>query len=141
MDGCMTTDVENWIKSYETLRFFPYMDIATPHKMSIGWGRDIDHGISEDEAQLIFTNDLNRAIVDLIKFDWYLIQPLGVKNALIHLTFHLGIEKLLDEFRLVIEFLKKRDYTNASITLLNNPWAITVWDRAKDIAVMIREGL
>jgi lysozyme len=132
----MTVDVKSWIKKCEGFREHPYMD-TTGH-VTIGWGRNLDNGISVDEAELMFDNDFLRTVKELEQFIWYINQPENVQDALINMNFNLGIEKLL-EFHQLIHALIDKDYNAAAQACLNSKWAIQVGQRAKDIAVMISE--
>src|SRR6266571_2826796 len=130
-------DLHLWIKSCEGLDLNSYVD--TNGHLTIGWGRNLENGISLDEAELMFQNDLNRSIRELQQFDWYQIQPSGVKNALVNMNFNLGIKKLKG-FKKMIEALQDKDYTMAALEALDSRWANQVHKRANDIAVMIRAG-
>ena len=130
-------EVVAWIKNYEGFQDHPYLD--TRKHVNIGWGRNLENGISVDEAELMFQNDLNRSIKELEQYAWYQIQPQNVKNALINMNFNLGITKLI-EFTHMITALINRDYTQAATEALNSDWAKEVGQRAKDIALMIRQG-
>ena len=131
------TDVKVWIKSCEGLKLHPYMD-TTKH-VTIGWGRNLDNGISLDEAQLMFENDFTRCHKELNCCDWFLNQPSNVQNGLLNMNFNLGITEL-DDFKGMIQALRNKDYTKAAQEALNSIWAKQVGERAKDVAVMIREG-
>lgn len=126
-----------WIKRCEGLKTIPYMD-TTGH-LSIGWGRNLVDGISIEEAEMLFQNDLARAVSELEEYDWYTIQPPHVQHALINMNFNLGIHKLF-EFKNMITALINQDLTQASYEALNSSWAIEVGQRAKDIALMMRQG-
>lgn len=126
-----------WIKLCEGLELESYID-TTGH-LSIGWGRNLENGISIDEAELMFQNDLNRTVKELQQFDWYLSQPSNVKHALINMNFNLGIKKLLS-FKKMISALEDNDYTRASLEALDSLWSLQVGTRAKDVALMIRQG-
>lgn len=131
--------VKEWIKKCEGYSSLPYHD--TVDKITIGWGRNLDdNGISPDEAELMFENDFAKCISDLSRHAWYLVQPQNVKDAMINMCFNLGINRLLG-FKKMIEALTNNDYTNASLEALNSKWAIQVGQRAKDIALMIRQGV
>ena len=130
-------DLIAWIKNCEALKTHTYLD-SLGH-VTIGWGRNLENGISLDEAELMFQNDLKRTLNELEQCSWYLIQPQAVKNALINMNFNLGIEKLM-QFEKMIHFLSVKDYANAALEALDSRWAIQVGQRAKDIAIMIREG-
>jgi lysozyme len=131
------TDVQLWIKKCEALRLQMYTD--TKGNPTVGWGRNMRKPISLDEAELMFQNDFKEAVGELQLYEWYYSQPLGVKNALINMNFNLGINKLLG-FKKMIAALTAKNYTLASIEALDSLWATQVGDRAKDVAVMLREG-
>ena len=130
-------DLEQWIKGYEQLKLHTYID--TNGHCTVGWGRNLENGISIDEAELMFQNDLDLAIHELEDLSWYNKQPPGVKNALINMNFNLGITKML-EFKDMIHCLQFHDYTGAARAALNSAWAKEVHQRATDIALMISEG-
>ena len=131
-------ELELWIKNNEGLSLKYYSD-SLGHG-TIGWGRDIqDCGIRLDEAEFMFQNDLKQATQELEKYNWYTIQPQGVKCALINMNFNLGITKLL-EFHGMISALEKKNYVLAAKMALDSLWAKQVHDRASQIALMIRDG-
>jgi lysozyme len=131
------TDVQAWIKKCEGLRLQTYVD--TTGKPTIGWGRNVRKGISLDEAELMFQNDFKETVAELEACAWYRPLPEGVKTALINMNFNLGIAKLL-RFTKMIAALTSKNYTLAAQEALDSKWATQVGDRAKDVAVMIREG-
>lgn len=130
-------DVQAWIKKCESFRYQIYLD--TTGNPTIGWGRNLRKGISLDEAELMFQNDLKEAISELEHFSWYVNSPSDVKSALINMNFNLGIHNLL-KFDKMISALTDKNYTLAAQEVVNSKWAIQVGQRAKDVAVMIREG-
>ena len=130
-------DLELWIKNCEGLDLHTYVD--TNGHVTVGWGRNLENGIRLDEAELMFKNDLEQTISELQACDWFTIQPLGVRNALINMNFNLGITKML-EFEDMICCLQRKNYPGAAHAALNSLWAKEVGQRAKDIAVMISEG-
>lgn len=133
----MTKTLKNWIKQHEGLSHFAYKD--TVGKLSIGYGRNLDdNGISTAEAEFMLDNDIQTAKYELNKFDWFKKQPLNVQDALTNMCFNLGITKLL-KFKKMIAAIEKKDYTVAAMEALNSRWANQVGQRAKDIALMIRE--
>ncbi len=131
------TDLQAWIKKCEGLRLNIYVD--STGNPTIGWGRNLRKGISMDEAELMFQNDLKETIAQLENFSWYHSLPDGVKAGLINMCFNLGIGKLL-QFKQMIAALTAKNYTLAAQEALNSKWATQVGERAKNIAVMIREG-
>ncbi len=130
-------DLQKWIKACEGLDLHSYVD-TTGH-LTIGWGRNLENGITLNEAELMFQNDFNRALGELQQLDWFRMQPEGVQNALINMNFNLGINRLLG-FKRMIAALRVKDYTQAALEALDSRWANQVHKRANDIAVMIRSG-
>lgn len=134
----MRVNIEDWIKHHEGFRQKPYTD--TVGKTTIGYGRNLeDNGISKAEADFMFSNDLNKCRSLLSLQDWYTMQPVHVQNALLNMCFNLGFAGLL-KFKNMIEALKEKDYTKAAMEALNSKWAEQVGQRAKDVALMIRQG-
>jgi lysozyme len=130
--------LRNWIKAHEGYDDHPY--ICTAGKLTIGYGRNLqDNGISQDEADLMLDNDMKRAEKDLLGFSWYITAPSGVKDALFNMSFNMGLTRLLG-FKRMIAALIDKDYTKAAIEALDSKWATQVGQRAKDVALMIREG-
>ena len=116
----------------------PYTD--TVGKLTIGYGRNLDdNGISQKEADYLFDNDFNRCQHELAQCSWYTTQPEGVQAALINMCFNLGLPTLKG-FKRMIAALDAKNYTLAAQEVLNSKWAIQVGQRAKDVAVMLREG-
>lgn len=128
-----------WLKKHEGFNSHPYMDSVG--KVTIGFGRNLDDvGISYDEAETLLLNDLQRAKDDLQGFSWYPTLPHNVKDALINMMFNLGLTRFLT-FKRMISALEDRDFTRAAIEALDSKWAIQVGNRAKDIALMIRQDI
>lgn len=131
-------ELEKWIKHHEGFNGFPYLD--SKGILTIGFGRNLDQiGINPDEAEVLFQNDLHRAVSELNYFPWFKKLPENVQNALINMNFNLGFSKLLT-FKKMLGFLEKGDFTNAAIEALNSKWANDVGKRAKDVALMMRDG-
>ncbi len=131
-------ELRNWIKKCEGFRQHPYMDI-TQH-VTIGYGRNLDdRGITPTEAEMLLANDIADAKLDLSEQFWYHYQPEAVKDALTNMCFNLGLKRFLT-FKKMISALIVKDFTTAARECLDSKWASQVGDRAKDIAVMIRES-
>ncbi len=131
-------DVKNWIKKCEDCELHPYFD--SEGILTIGWGRNLrDNGISQKEADFLFDNDFDSCERELSACSWYTAQPEGVKAALINMCFNLGLPRLKG-FKRMIAALEAQNYTLAAQEALNSKWATQVGQRAKDVAVMLREG-
>jgi lysozyme len=131
-------DLELWLKKCEGYRSHPYLD--TKKIVTIGYGRNLDdNGISEDEAELMLQNDIKKAKTDLATCHFYINQPEHVQLALINMCFNMGLPRLL-EFHGMIAALERNDYTTAAQEALDSLWAKEVGQRAKDVALMMRQG-
>lgn len=131
-------DIKDWIKHHEGLKLNLYKD--TVNKWTVGYGRNIeDNGISQAEADFMFDNDLARCKRELAPFPWYVNQPQNIQDALLNMNFNMGIARLLG-FKRMIMALTAKDYTKAAIEALNSKWAEQVGQRAKDVALMMRQG-
>lgn len=131
-------DVKEWIKRCEGYNSYPYLD--TVGKVTIGYGRNIDdNGISKEEGDYLFDNDFSRCQQELSSYPWYVNQPKNVQDSLMNMCFNLGIGRLLG-FRKMIIALTAKDYTTAAMEALDSKWAYQVGQRAKDVALMIRQG-
>lgn len=131
-------ELKKWIKGDEELKLHPYLD-TTGH-VTIGWGRNLENGISEDEAELMFENDFNRCIKELEQFSWYFSQPDPIKCALINMNFNLGITELLG-FHQMIHALIDKNYEEVIKAALDSKWALQVPHRAQEITDMMQKGL
>lgn len=123
----------------EGLRLKPYK--CTAGKTTIGVGRNLDDvGITKEEALILLRNDIERCKKDLDKnIPWWKNLTDNRQNALINMTFNLGINGLLG-FKNTLELIRTGQYDKAANNALQSKWAEQVKDRAKRIAEAIRKG-
>lgn len=132
------TELMNWISTHEGYNNHPYIDSVG--KLTIGYGRNLaDNGISHEEAELMLSNDVIRCIEELSHYPWYQDKPSHVQDALVNMCFNLGINRLLG-FKKMLQALLNKDYTKAALEALDSKWALQVGQRAKDVALMMRQG-
>lgn len=98
-----------------------------------------DNGISQKEADFLFDNDFAQCERELSGCSWYVGQPESVQAALMNMCFNLGLPRLKG-FKRMIAALKAKNYTIAAQEALDSKWATQVGQRAKDVAIMLREG-
>ena len=121
---------------HEGLKLQPYY--CTSDKLTIGVGRNLqDIGISEDEAEYLLRNDIDRCISQCeTAFEWYEEAPEMVQEAVINLVFNMGLSKF-KAFKLTIGHLEAGRYELAGAELLNSRYAQQVGQRSIDVANQI----
>lgn len=126
------------IKSHEGLRLKVYKD--TEGIMTIGYGRNLETGIHLDEAELMFANDVKKAI-DRCS----LMIPLWdnydeVRQAVFaDMAFNLGISGLL-QFKKFLMAMHLKQWSQAKAEMLDSKWAVQVGRRAIELAEMVETG-
>lgn len=144
-------DLRSLIKKHEGSRLRPYVD--TTGNLTIGVGRNLDaKGISEDEQELMLTNDISDTIAGLTRnCEWFHgLDPVR-RDAIVDMAFNLGIRGEM-EFKQMIgaiedaelhhsfPAIEMADWEAAGAAILNSRWARQVGARAREIAAMIVTG-
>ena len=109
---------------------------------TIGVGRLIDQrrggGLSEDEIDLLLTNDIHRVVSALRRVDGWSDLPERKQQALLNMAFQLGVTGLLG-FREMWKALRRRDWKMAEYEALDSKWARQTPARAARVAVILAE--
>ena len=126
----------------EGFRAHVYQDTASPPRWTIGFGRNVDGeggglGISEDEAELMLRNDIDRSVQECGNWYWFDRQPDRVKRVLIELCFQLGYPAL-SGFNRMLSALSADNYETAAAELLDSKFAVQVPHRAKRLSDRLR---
>ena len=127
------------IKRHEGLRLKPYR--CTANKLTIGYGRNIeDAGISEDEAELLLSNDLVRCAKEVEKH----VKAFNKLNdarqsVLINMCFNLGINGLL-KFKKFLTAVNDGFFDLAAKEMLDSRWAKQVGSRAIELSEQMKTG-
>lgn len=126
------------LKRHEGYRDKPYL--CSQGFTTIGYGRNLDAvGITREEAQQMLEHDIYTAVVELDKYQWFMLLDKVRQDALTDFMFNVGAATFA-QFKLMIAALQKGDYQEASKQLLDSRYAKQVGDRAQEIAYMIRTG-
>ncbi len=127
------------LKRHEGLKLKPYK--CTADKLTIGVGRNLeDVGISEEEAEMLLQNDINRATKQILaEFPWTRELDEVRFSALINFTFNVGIGTV-GKFVNAMALLRDGSYDMAADEFLNSRWAKQVGQRAIDVTDQIRTG-
>lgn len=135
----MNQKLIDMIKRHEGFRSKPY--VCPAGKLSIGYGRNIqDNGITKDEADYLFRNDLSKTLVEVSRhFPWFQHLDPVRQDVVVSMVYNMGLPKFL-EFKKTIQSIQKRDFENAAKEMLLSAWAIQVKDRAIELFEMMKDG-
>lgn len=111
---------------------------------TIGIGRLIDKrrggGISKEEAEFLFMNDVNGRIKQLEKkIPWFKNLDEPRKAVLLNMSFQLGIPGLL-QFKNTLAKIEAGDYEGAAVNMMKSKWATQTPRRAQELANQMRTG-
>ena len=127
------------LKVEEGYRAHCYICTAGAH--TVGYGRNIDAdggiGISEDEAEYLLRNDIQRTIEECQRWAWFDDLDPSRQSVVAQLCFQLGWPRL-SNFNRMLTALAKQDYETAAIELLDSRFAEQVPERANRLADRMR---
>ncbi len=125
----------------EGYRAHCYTCSAGAHTVGIGRNIDADAGglgISEDEAQHMLKNDIERCIAELENLDWFNDLDTISQGIIIHLNFWIGTPRML-MFKKMIAALVAGDNETAANELLDSKLARDIPGRANRLADAMRD--
>lgn len=119
--------------------------VDTVGKVSGGIGRNLtDVGFSDDEINLMFSNDIARAILDLNReLPWWTMLNSVRQRVLVNLCFNMGIgnrEHGLLSFKNTLEHMRAGHYASAAAGMRNSLWYKQVGARGERLAHMMELG-
>ena len=123
----------------EGLRLKPYR--CTQGKLTIGIGRNLDdNGISNEEAEILFNNDLRDVESDLDRsLTWWRMMSDARQRVLANMCFNMGLGTLLT-FKNTLAAMAVGDYQKAAAGMRASLWARQVGPRADRLIKMMLEG-
>lgn len=128
------------IKHHEGVRHKPYYDTATPPKLTIGVGRNLDdNGLSDDEIDYLLANDLKRCQAEAETYSWFAGLSEPRQAVVVSMLFNLGKPRW-DGFKKAQAAIEAGDYGEAASQMLDSRWAAQVGKRADDMAAMMISG-
>jgi lysozyme len=127
------------ISQAEGLRLLPYTD-TTGH-ISIGYGCNLDAGITETEASYLRDNRIQAAIAMAEAQAWWpMVSPSDARSrAFVEILFNLGLGRF-NGFTKALAAAMASDWPACSAELLNSVWAQQVGERAERLAAMVATG-
>lgn len=109
------TSCTNDLVHFEGFKPLPYTD-TTGH-LTIGYGINLDDGITEFEARYLLVNRVLRATAFASNLDWYQSLDETRQRAVINLIYNLGSKGFL-QFVEFIGFMTAKNYTEAGNALI-----------------------
>lgn len=115
---------------------------CTEDKLTIGIGRNIeDNGISQDESDLMFKNDITRSLDEcVVNFPWFSGMPLIRQIVVLDMVFNMGITRMtgpkgFPKFR---QACSVGDWEEAAREMEDSDWFDQVGDRSKRLQYYMR---
>lgn len=136
-------NISEQLSEDEGKRRFAYKDHLG--YLTIGKGRLIDSrkggGLSEDEIEYLFQNDLKSKTAELrVLFPWFDQLDEVRQGVLINMAFQMGA-KGLAKFTMFIRHVAARRYTAAAVEMLDSLWASQTPERAERLARQMTTGV
>jgi len=132
--------LKSQLERHEGLRLKPYLDTATPPRLTIGYGRNLDDkGISREEAMVMLDADIDEAVQYMETVDEYRALDPVRQAILVNLCFNLGFHGLM-KFKRMWAAIGRGDYSRAAYEMLDSKWARQVGYRADELAEIMRTG-
>ncbi len=105
------------LSSEESFRAIAYRD--TRGRLTIGYGFNVDAGITQFAAHALLEAQVEECQVELGRFAWFTGLDPSRQVVIIDLAFNLGLAGLL-HFPLMIAALARQDWPEAQAQLLNS---------------------
>lgn len=106
---------------------------------TIGVGRNLQKGLTRDEAMFLLDGDIRSVIQDAFTFDWYAKLTEIRQRVILNMLFNMGKHRFMG-FKNTIKFIEIGDYEAASDEMLDSKWARQVGIRATRLSDMMRNG-
>ena len=129
------------IKRHEGFESKPYEDSVGV--LTIGYGTNIQDGITPAEAAVLLAMRLNGVTTELVNNLPAIEGEVSLNEprlaVLINMAYNLGMPRLLT-FKKMFAALAEGDFETASIEMLDSKWAKQVKGRAVELALQMRTG-
>jgi lysozyme len=112
----------------------------TTGNVSVGIGRNLTGvGVSDDEIDLMFTNDIARTTAFLdANLPWWSTLDDVRQSVMVDLAFNMGGSLL--QFHHMLAAVQASDWNTAYSEMLNSTWANQVGQRAQNLARIMLTG-
>lgn len=132
----MASTLKPMIIKHEDFRSKPYR--CSAGKLTIGYGRNLEEGISRDEADYLLNNDIARAGQEAMEiFPRLYAFPVEKQNAIIDMLYNLGKTRF-KKFIKMIAAINEEDWERAAEEAKDSRWFKQVKSRGKEIVEIFR---
>jgi len=114
------------------------MYVCTAGYSTIGYGYNLDIGMSEEEAELLLIHRAQKVDIALQRnLAFYKTAPPELQNILCNMAYQMGVSGLL-KFKKSLAAMEAKDYEKAAEELLDSKWAKQTSLRAHRLADRVR---
>jgi lysozyme len=132
------SEVKARIKAHEGCSLVPYE--CTEGFQTVGYGRNItDVPFSDDEVELMFQNDFEKALKGAVSFPWYSKLDETRAGVIIEMCFQLGVFGVA-RFKKMAEAIMREDWECAADEMLDSKWHKQTPARCRRLADLMRKG-
>lgn len=126
------------LKRHEGFRSLPYTD--TQGHLTIGYGINLDAGITEEEAAVILCMRVSKLQGTLSQFfPWWNEITSERQDVLINMAYNLGVDGLL-KFKRMLARVADKNYEGAAQEMRSSKWAVQVKERSTELIKMMIAG-
>lgn len=138
----ISTDILQQIKRHEGAvkknnRHIVYQDSLGYD--TIGYGRLLSRGLSDDEAHQLLVHDANEALYHAKQFSWFEDLNHARQGVIINMIFNLGLHGFKG-FRKMIRALEHGLFNVAAEEMMDSKWAKQVGKRAIELSDQMKKG-
>ncbi|AOT08125.1 glycoside hydrolase family protein [Pseudoalteromonas luteoviolacea] len=132
-------DLISQLKVHEGFRSQMYK--CTKDKWTIGYGFNLESGITKEEAALLLQCRVKRISHQLSNELPYFALPNEQRQAvLVNMAFNLGVTGLMN-FKKTLSYVEAGDYEQAAIEMMDSRWAKQVPNRAQELSNQMYTGM
>ena len=116
----------------------PYRD--TRGFLTIGFGTNLDAGITREQAQALVEIALRDNSERLLALSWFAGLDAVRQSVIENMTYNMGVDRLLT-FHDMIAAIEAKDYPEAAHQMRASKWRVQVGDRALVLADIMEMGV
>ena len=127
------------VKTHEGLELKPYLDSSAVGVLTIGYGRNLERGITKEEAEMLLLNDLAISTKEGESFGFFKDLTDNRQDVIVEMFFNLGLTRFKN-FKKTIGYINQANHSAAADEMLDSKWADMVGQRAITLSNKFRAG-